>query len=56
MSKNPMGSRTYFFQYKALVVSGKARYKELYRMHAQHLMETMAHNLYHAPGIIMRCS
>ncbi|XOD67830.1 MAG: hypothetical protein ACMUEL_08015 [Flavobacteriales bacterium Tduv] len=53
MSKNPMGSRSYFCQYKALVVSGKARYKGLARVHTQHIMEAMVHNLYLVPGIIM---
>ncbi|XOD66501.1 MAG: hypothetical protein ACMUEL_00090 [Flavobacteriales bacterium Tduv] len=52
-----MGSRTYFWKYKALVLIRKwARYKGLAHRHAQHLMEVMAHNLYRAPGIIMRCS
>ncbi|XOD68252.1 MAG: hypothetical protein ACMUEL_07310 [Flavobacteriales bacterium Tduv] len=34
--------------------SGKARYKGLARLHVQHLMEAMAHNLYRSPGIIIR--
>ncbi|XOD67257.1 MAG: transposase [Flavobacteriales bacterium Tduv] len=34
----------------------KLRYKGLARLHDQHLMEAMVHNLYRAPGIIMRCS
>ncbi|XOD68087.1 MAG: hypothetical protein ACMUEL_09545 [Flavobacteriales bacterium Tduv] len=51
-----MGSRTYFWQYKALFWIRKGRYKGLDRVHAQHLMEAMAHNLYRAPVIIMRCS
>ncbi|XOD67297.1 MAG: hypothetical protein ACMUEL_04850 [Flavobacteriales bacterium Tduv] len=33
--------------------SGKARFKRLARMHAQHLMDAMAHNLYRSSGIIM---
>ncbi|XOD67416.1 MAG: transposase [Flavobacteriales bacterium Tduv] len=35
--------------------SGKDRYKGLARVHAQHLMEAMAHNLYRSRGIIMSC-
>ncbi|XOD68281.1 MAG: transposase [Flavobacteriales bacterium Tduv] len=35
--------------------SGKARYKGLARVHAEHIMEVMAHNLYRSPGIVMRC-
>ncbi|XOD66577.1 MAG: transposase [Flavobacteriales bacterium Tduv] len=34
--------------------SRKARYKGLARVHDQHLMEDMDHNLYRAPGIVMR--
>ncbi|XOD67767.1 MAG: transposase [Flavobacteriales bacterium Tduv] len=33
--------------------SGKARYKGLFRVHAQPLMEAMVHNLYRFPGVIM---
>ncbi|XOD68248.1 MAG: hypothetical protein ACMUEL_07130 [Flavobacteriales bacterium Tduv] len=36
--------------------SDKARYKGLVRVHAQHLMEVMEHNLYRTLGIIMRFS
>ncbi|XOD66799.1 MAG: transposase [Flavobacteriales bacterium Tduv] len=36
--------------------SEKVRYKGLARVHAQHLMEVMAHDLYRSPGIIIRCS
>ncbi|XOD67933.1 MAG: transposase [Flavobacteriales bacterium Tduv] len=36
--------------------SDKARYKRLSRVHSQHLMEAMAHNLYRYSGIIMCCS
>ncbi|XOD66786.1 MAG: hypothetical protein ACMUEL_01745 [Flavobacteriales bacterium Tduv] len=36
-------------------VPGKACYKGLDRVHAQHLMEAMEHNLYPSSGIIMRC-
>ncbi|XOD68177.1 MAG: hypothetical protein ACMUEL_02865 [Flavobacteriales bacterium Tduv] len=32
---------------------GKAHYKGLARVHAQHIMEAMAHNLYRSPGIII---
>ncbi|XOD67724.1 MAG: hypothetical protein ACMUEL_07350 [Flavobacteriales bacterium Tduv] len=45
-----MGSRTYFWQYKALVWIRKPRYKGLDRVHAQHLMESMSHNLYRPLG------
>ncbi|XOD67955.1 MAG: transposase [Flavobacteriales bacterium Tduv] len=33
--------------------SGKTRYKELARVHAQPLMEAMAHNLYRSLSIFM---
>ena len=33
--------------------AGKARYVGLEKMHTQHLMEAIAHNLYRAPGIAM---
>ncbi|XOD66987.1 MAG: hypothetical protein ACMUEL_02935 [Flavobacteriales bacterium Tduv] len=36
-----MSNRTHFWKYKALVWTGKARYKRLPRVHAQHLMEVM---------------
>ncbi|XOD67815.1 MAG: hypothetical protein ACMUEL_07940 [Flavobacteriales bacterium Tduv] len=49
-----MDSRTYFWKYKALFCIRKGRYKELTRVHAQHLMEAITHNLYRARGIIMR--
>ncbi|XOD66703.1 MAG: hypothetical protein ACMUEL_01255 [Flavobacteriales bacterium Tduv] len=50
-----MGSRTYW-QYKALIwIRQEAYYKGLARVHAQHIMEAMVHNLYRAFGIIMRC-
>ena len=32
---------------------GKARYVGLEKMHTQHLMEAIAHNLYRAPRIAM---
>ncbi|XOD67294.1 MAG: hypothetical protein ACMUEL_04835 [Flavobacteriales bacterium Tduv] len=35
--------------------SGKARFKRLARVYAQHFMEDMEHNLYRLSGIIMRC-
>lgn len=43
-----------FGSMKRWFASGKARYKSLARVHAQHVMEAIAHNLYRAPGIIMR--
>ncbi|XOD66901.1 MAG: transposase [Flavobacteriales bacterium Tduv] len=44
-----------FGSIKRWFVSKKDRYKELARVHAQNLMEAMAHNLYHSFGIIMSC-
>ena len=32
---------------------GTARYAELAKTHAQHVMEAIAHNLYCAPGLIV---
>ncbi|XOD66630.1 MAG: hypothetical protein ACMUEL_00840 [Flavobacteriales bacterium Tduv] len=37
------------------LVSKKARYKILARVHIQPLMEAMNHNLYGSPGIIISC-
>ncbi|XOD67492.1 MAG: hypothetical protein ACMUEL_05995 [Flavobacteriales bacterium Tduv] len=51
-----MESRSYFWKYKALVWIRQARYKGLAPLHAQPIMEDMAHNLYRTPGIIMNCS
>ncbi|XOD67290.1 MAG: transposase [Flavobacteriales bacterium Tduv] len=45
-----------FSRIKRWFGSEKVRYKVLAPVHAQPLMEAMAHNLYRAPGIIMRCS
>ncbi|XOD67127.1 MAG: hypothetical protein ACMUEL_03765 [Flavobacteriales bacterium Tduv] len=50
-----MGTRTCFWQYKVLVWIRKHRYKGLARMYAQTFMKAIVHNLYRAPGIIMRC-
>ncbi|XOD68201.1 MAG: transposase [Flavobacteriales bacterium Tduv] len=36
--------------------TGKARYKELSRIHAQHLIMDIEHNLYRFPAIIISCS
>ncbi|XOD67910.1 MAG: hypothetical protein ACMUEL_08470 [Flavobacteriales bacterium Tduv] len=36
-----------------MVGSGKPCYKGLARVHTQHLMEDITHNLYRFPGIIM---
>ncbi|XOD67431.1 MAG: hypothetical protein ACMUEL_05625 [Flavobacteriales bacterium Tduv] len=51
-----MGGITCFWQYKALILIRKDRHKELAHVHAQHLIEAMAHNLYHNPGIIIFCT
>ncbi|XOD67876.1 MAG: transposase [Flavobacteriales bacterium Tduv] len=55
MSKPKWVVKHTFSSIKRWFRSGKARYKGLARVHAQHLMEPMAHNLYRTPGIIMRC-
>ena len=34
--------------------AGKARYVGLAKMHTQHLIESIAYNLYRTPGIAMR--
>ncbi|XOD67523.1 MAG: transposase [Flavobacteriales bacterium Tduv] len=56
MSKTRWVVEPIFGSIKRWFGSGKASYKGLARVHAQHLMEAMAHNLYRAPGIIMRCT
>ncbi|XOD66852.1 MAG: transposase [Flavobacteriales bacterium Tduv] len=56
MSKTQWVVEHTFVSIKRWFGSGKARYKRLNRVHAQHLMAAMAHNLYHSPGIIMCCS
>ncbi|XOD67603.1 MAG: transposase [Flavobacteriales bacterium Tduv] len=49
-----MGREPIFYSIKRWFVLRKARYKGLDRVHVQHLMEAMAHNLYRSPGIIIR--
>ncbi|XOD67503.1 MAG: transposase [Flavobacteriales bacterium Tduv] len=54
MSKTRLVVERTFGNIKRWFRSGKAGYKGLARVHSQHLMEVMAHNLYCAPGVIMR--
>ncbi|XOD67420.1 MAG: transposase [Flavobacteriales bacterium Tduv] len=56
MSKTQWVVKRAYSSIKRCFGVGKARYKGLARVHVQHLMEDMAHNLYRAPGIIMFCS
>ncbi|XOD67561.1 MAG: hypothetical protein ACMUEL_06400 [Flavobacteriales bacterium Tduv] len=48
-----MGSRTHYWYYKALVWIKKGSLQGLAWLHAQHLIEAMAHNLYRNPVIII---
>ncbi|XOD67449.1 MAG: transposase [Flavobacteriales bacterium Tduv] len=50
-----MGSERFFGSIKRWLGSRKARYKGLARVHAQRIMESIAHNLYRSLVIIMRC-
>ncbi|XOD67246.1 MAG: transposase [Flavobacteriales bacterium Tduv] len=54
MSKTRWVVERTFGSIKRWFGSGKDRYKGLARVHAHHLMEAMAHNLYRLPGFIMR--
>ncbi|XOD66669.1 MAG: transposase [Flavobacteriales bacterium Tduv] len=55
MSKTLWVVECTFSSIKRCFGAGRAYYKGLARVHAQHFMEAMAHNLYCAPGIIMNC-
>ncbi|XOD66873.1 MAG: hypothetical protein ACMUEL_02260 [Flavobacteriales bacterium Tduv] len=56
MSKTRWVVERIFGSIKRWPESGKARYIRISSCACQALMETMAHNLYRAPGIIMRFS
>ncbi|XOD66812.1 MAG: transposase [Flavobacteriales bacterium Tduv] len=56
MNKNRWVVERTFGSIKPCFRSGKDRYKGLAHVHAQPLMDTMSHNLYRAPGIIVRCT
>ncbi|XOD67068.1 MAG: transposase [Flavobacteriales bacterium Tduv] len=55
MSKTRWVVERTFRSIKRWFGSDKALYKGLTRVHAQLLMEAIAHNLYRSLGIIMRC-
>ncbi|XOD66881.1 MAG: hypothetical protein ACMUEL_02300 [Flavobacteriales bacterium Tduv] len=50
-----MGSRTYFWQYKSLVLIREGSLQRISSCACQASYGAVAHNLYRAPGIIMRC-
>ncbi|XOD66794.1 MAG: transposase [Flavobacteriales bacterium Tduv] len=56
MSKNRWVVERTFVSIKRWSGSDKICYKGLARVHAQHFMEAMDHNLYRTPDIIIRCS
>ncbi|XOD68072.1 MAG: hypothetical protein ACMUEL_09450 [Flavobacteriales bacterium Tduv] len=50
-----MGSRTYYLAIKSIGLDQERLViKDLSRVHAQHLMDTIAHSLYRSLDIIMR--
>ncbi|XOD68109.1 MAG: hypothetical protein ACMUEL_09685 [Flavobacteriales bacterium Tduv] len=51
-----MGSRIHFGSIKRWFGSGKARYKGLTCVHAQHIIEAIAHNLCYSPNLITHFS
>ncbi|XOD66654.1 MAG: hypothetical protein ACMUEL_00985 [Flavobacteriales bacterium Tduv] len=56
MSKTGWVVECNFVSIKRWFRSGKAVTNGLARVHAQHLMQAMAHNLYSSPGIIISCT
>ncbi|XOD66783.1 MAG: transposase [Flavobacteriales bacterium Tduv] len=56
MSKNRWVVERACVSIKRWLGSGMASYKGLTRLHAQHLIDAIAYNLYRAFGIIISCS